>query len=56
MLAVQFSLHQRVALFDVHRFAAVLHGDAQAWMAAAFVEGDDDQDLAFVGFLQGVFQ
>ncbi|MNO78453.1 hypothetical protein D3C76_695890 [compost metagenome] len=56
MLAVQFGVHQRVALFGVHRFAAVLHGDAQAWMAAAFVEGDDDQDLAFVGFLQRVFQ
>jgi hypothetical protein len=56
VLAVQFRVHQRVALFGVHGFAAVLNGDAQAWFGGALIERDDDEDFAFIGFFQGVFQ
>ncbi|MNS55130.1 hypothetical protein D3C72_879560 [compost metagenome] len=56
VLAVQFGVHQCVTLFLIHRFTAVLHGDAQTRFVAALVEGDDDQHFTFIGFLQGVFQ
>ncbi|MNF93949.1 hypothetical protein D3C84_766430 [compost metagenome] len=56
MPAVQFGVHQGVALFGVHGLAAVLHGDTQAWFGVALVERHDDQDFAFIGFFQGVFK
>ncbi len=56
VLTVQFAVQQRIAFGGFHRQAAVLHGNAQARLGAALVEGDDDQHFAFVGFLQGVFQ
>ncbi len=56
VLAVQFAVQKRVALGGFHRQAAVLHGNAQARLDAAFVEGDDDQHFTFIGFLQGVLQ
>ncbi len=56
VLAVQFAVQQGVALGGFHRQAAVLHGDAQARLGGAVVQGHHDQHFAFVGFLQGVLQ
>ncbi|KWV86668.1 hypothetical protein PFLmoz3_03752 [Pseudomonas fluorescens] len=56
VLAVQFAVQQGVAFGSFHGHAAVLHGNAQAWLGAALIQGDNDQHFAFIGFVQGVFQ
>ncbi|MNN32409.1 hypothetical protein D3C81_1461310 [compost metagenome] len=56
VVAVQFGLQQRFAFGGGQRFAAVLHGNAQARRGAALVECHHQQDFPLVGVFQGIFQ
>ncbi|MNO83036.1 hypothetical protein D3C76_743260 [compost metagenome] len=56
VLAIEFSVQQGLTFFGFHGLPAVLHGNAQARCIAQVIQGHDDQDLAFLGLLHGVFQ
>ncbi len=56
MVAVQLGLQQGFAVSGGQRFAAVLHGDAQARYLAALVQRHHQQDFALIGIFQGILQ